>query len=434
MRKAFLKHIEENLTFIKDKKLLVACSGGLDSTVLCHLLKINGFNFALAHCNFSLRGNESDKDENFVTDLAETFETSVFTETFDTERYAEDQKISTQMAARLLRYKWFDEILSNFKYDYILTAHHADDSLETFIINLSRASGLKGLTGIPEKNGTVIRPLLAFSRVEILKYATENKIKWREDATNAQTKYLRNKIRHDVIPPLKKISDNFLENFKQSQSHLEKSANLVDDYIQLVFKNVVTETETGYSISISKLIKFPNFQELSYELLSPFGFSDFNAISNLLQAQSGKQILSKTHRLLKNRNEILITIISDNKTAKSYTIHSNQDKINDPIKMHFESVKIVEIVLKNTIYVDADKVTYPLVLRTWNEGDVFQPFGMKGKKKLSKFFKDEKLSLVVKEKQWILCSDKKIIWIVGLRADNRFKVTESTINILKITI
>lgn len=427
------QHISQNLKYLTGKKLLVACSGGLDSVVLTHAFKKLDFDIALAHCNFSLRGKESDEDENFVVHLADKLSIAVFAETFTTKTYAQEHKLSTQMAARELRYRWFEEIRCDFKFDFVLTAHHVDDDLETFLINLSRGTGLRGFTGIPEKNDTIIRPLLPFSREAILNYAKKNGLHWREDSSNATTDYLRNKLRLEVIPKYKEANESLLQSFQKTQRHLRSSAALIDDYMALVYNLVITEVVEGYRINLLKLTELPNTEALLYELLQSFGFTAWEDISDLVSAQSGKQILSSTHRLIKDRNAFLLTEIPSETKKNEIFISENETEITHPVHLKFNSTNKMGNSTVSEVYVDKDKITYPLQLRKWREGDVFQPFGMKGKKKLSKFFKDEKLSLVAKENCWVLCSDAKIIWIVGLRLDDRFKINPETKQILKIT-
>ena len=313
MLSQFKKHIDENFSFLKEKKLLIACSGGVDSVVLTHLIKNLNFEMALAHCNFSLRGKESDGDEMFVIGFANKLNIPVFAETFDTHKFTDDHKISTQMAARTLRYTWFDEVLNNFKFDYLLTAHHLDDDLETFFINISRGTGLSGLTGIPKQNERFIRPLLNFSRDQIESYAKTNKLQWREDSTNQKADYLRNKLRLDVIPQFKETNDTLLKNFQKTQHNLNAAQNLIEDYMALIYKLVVSETLEAYKINITKLIELPHIDALLYELLKNFGFTEWTDVSNLLNAQTGKKVFSKTHLLLKNRDELVLTkITSDN--------------------------------------------------------------------------------------------------------------------------
>lgn len=426
------EHIDANLNFLQGKKLLIACSGGLDSVVLTLLINELGYEIGLAHCNFSLRGAESDGDEAFVSDLANKMDSPYFSETFDTEKFASENKLSTQMAARELRYNWFEEIRKDFKYDFVLTAHHADDELETFLINLSRGTGLRGLTGIKERNNLVIRPLLPFTREEILTYAKKQQLYWREDSSNEKTDYLRNALRKEVIPKYKESAPALLQNLKRTQAHLLDSGLLLEDYLALIYKLVISETAEGYSIDILKLTELPNTNALLYELLHPFGFTAWKDISELLGTQSGKFILSGTHRLLKDRHTLLLTQLDSEEIIPEKQILKDVKEIHDPLHLTFTRVREIEDTGRNMIYVDSDKLNYPLTVRRWKEGDVFHPFGMQGKKKLSKFFKDEKLSLVAKEKIWVLTSDQQIVWVINHRLDDRYKVTSKTTDILKI--
>ncbi len=434
MLQQFQNHLFENFPFLKEKKILVACSGGLDSIVLAYVLHQSGFGITLAHCNFSLRGEESDGDEEFVVSLSKKWKVPVFTQTFDTIGYAKKNHLSTQMAARQLRYTWFLELSEILNIEYIATAHHLDDDLETFLINTTRGTGLKGLTGIPEINGKIVRPLLPFSREEIQHFANENGINWREDSTNASTKYLRNKIRIEVIPKLKEENEQVLQNFKNTRNHLKDSQSLIEDYIGLVYKIAIEEIADGYRINIEKLKSLPNTKALVYELLHPFNFKEWGDVYHLLDAQSGKQVVSETHILLKDREYLYLKsrVSSENEKRTIFLISEGTTSIEEPIHLTFERVKEISETDTNTIFVDAGKLQFPLVLRKWEDGDVFYPFGMQGKKKLSKFFKDEKLSLFSKEKIWLLCSDNQIVWIIGLRANNRFKFTPKTTQLVKI--
>ncbi len=428
----FQNHINQNLSFLQGKKLLLATSGGIDSMVLLELCYQMKLDIRVAHCNFQLRGAESDADEKFVKSSCEKLDVLVFVNHFDTKKFAEDQKLSIQVVARNLRYDWFNTLLINNDYDYILTAHHLDDSLETFLINFTRGSGLDGLTGIPEHNGNTIRPLLPFSRNEIEAFAKENSIQWREDSSNASDKYLRNKLRHDVIPVLKELNPNLLTSFENTISNLQQAQSMVDDASRIVYRKVVTDVDFQKRINLSELMQLPNYHAYLYQWLEPFGFSDWIAIHDLVTAQSGKQIHSQKHTLLKDRNELIIFQKPASATSEIFLIEKDQKEVKFPLKLSFCTVDDISVQTTNTIFVDEDALQFPLEIRKWQEGDWFYPFGMSGSKKLSKFFKDEKFSLIDKSQTWLLCSDSQIVWVIGKRQDDRFKISDKTTKILKI--
>lgn len=436
MMEAFQNHINERFSFLKSGKLLIAISGGIDSVVLTHLCHRLKLNISLVHCNFNLRGDESDADEDFVLQLAEDLDLEVFIESFDTEAYAEEHKLSIQMAARELRYHWFEELAEQLKFDYILTAHHADDNLETFLINLSRGTGLDGLTGIPEVNKNIARPLLAFSRKDIEAYAKQEKIKWRDDSSNSSNKYLRNKLRHDVIPVLKEMNSQLLQNFQTTLSNLNDTADIVKESLKAVLKRAIISSENNeITFKVSEFKKVNNPKAYLHEFLKPYGFTQWTDVVDLLDAQSGKQLFSSTHRLIKDREVIILAKLSSNEHPDIIALQTEVSKLETPFgNLSFEDVKEISYTHSNVIYVDKTILKYPISIRTWQEGDFFYPLGMKGKKKLSKFFKDEKLSLVEKENVWLLYSDSDVVWVIGRRADNRFKVTEKTQDILKIEL
>ncbi|WP_452598344.1 tRNA lysidine(34) synthetase TilS [Pontimicrobium sp. MEBiC01747] len=435
MIKTFKNHIENQLPFLKEKKLLIAISGGLDSIVLTHLCYKLGLNISLAHCNFNLRGKESDGDEAFVLELAEQLNLEIFTQSFDTSRYANNNKLSIQIAARELRYTWFKELSKQLQFDYILTAHHADDALETFLINLTRATGLDGLTGIPELNNTIVRPLLPYSRGTIEHFARTNHYTWREDSSNASTKYLRNKLRHDVIPILKEINPQLLNGFQSTLQHLQDAADIVENSVNDVLKKATvkeTKTTITYNISVFKALKNP--KAYIYHIFKAYGFTAYEDVYNLLEAQSGKQVFSKTHRLIKNRENLILTVIA-NEADNSILISKENKVIKTPLgTIIFKEVNEVSKTQKNELFVDADTLQFPLEIRRWKDGELFYPMGMQGKKKLSKFFKDEKFSLLDKEKCLLLYSNNEVVWIINYRGDNRYKITEKTKRIFKITL
>jgi tRNA(Ile)-lysidine synthase len=429
------KHLSENFPFLKDSKLLIAVSGGIDSVVLVHLLQQLNYDIAIAHCNFGLRGEESDDDEQFIRNYASENSIKIFVTHFDTKSFAADNKLSIQVAARQLRYIWFDQLLEENKLDYLLTAHHLDDAIETFLINLTRGTGLEGLTGIPQQTGRIVRPLLPFSRKDIEAYAEENNITWREDSSNASDKYLRNKLRHDIVPELKSLNPSFSDSFKQTLNNIQQSASLAHDAAIVMYQQVVSEKEGQKHIDIEQLKRLPNYKAYLYQWLNPFGFTSWDDIYSLIDAQSGKQVLAPAYRLLKNRGVLILEPlkISDRQV---YEINEGVILVNEPLAIKLETTDIISSdSTKKVIFVNNNLIKFPLFVRKWREGDFFYPLGMKGqKKKLSKFFKDEKLSLSQKEETWLLCSDNEIIWVIGRRADDRFKIRNTTDTILKIEV
>lgn len=430
-------HINEQFSFLKEKKLLIAISGGVDSVVLTHLLHKLQFNISLAHCNFQLRGEESDLDEVFVKKLGESLNIQTFTTNFNTNEYATKNKLSTQLAARELRYNWFDKLNQENTFDYTLTAHHADDNLETFIINLSRGTGLEGLTGIPSVNKNVVRPLLIFSREEILNFAKQNNIEWREDKSNAETKYVRNKIRHQITPVLKELNPSFLDNFNKTIGYLKESQQIVTDKIEEITNEIVSKEGDLLKINIEKLLKLSDPKAYLYQLLKPYKFTEWNDVYNLVYAQSGKHILTKFYTLLKDRDFLLLLRTNEKSFFEDeyFIIREENKEITAPIKLLLKRVQKKTNADNKSIYVDNELLNFPLKLRRWKSGDFFYPKGMLGRKKVSKYFKDEKISIVNKNKIWLLCSSKnEIIWIVGKRQDRRFLPTENTTKLLKISI
>ena len=428
-------HIRENFPFLENKKLLLATSGGLDSMVMVELFRQLPYEIALAHCNFQLRGVESFEDQKFVENYAEQYAISLFATQFDTTAFAKDYKLSTQVAARDLRYNWFYELIEEEQFDYVLTAHHADDNIETFLINLGRGTGLDGLVGIPSQNDKIIRPLLLFSRIEIADYAAETKLQWREDSSNASNKYLRNKIRHDVVPLLKELNANFATTFQNTQKYLQEAQAMVEDAAIIVYQQVAEQKDDTIHFDLVQLRRLPNYKSYLYHWLKEFGFTAWNDIYDLVESQSGKQVLSADFRLIKDRDSLLLVPMLESSSGEEFYIEKGVQDVKIPLKLSISKVTDRMTSSNTTIFVDESKLVFPLVLKKWREGDFFQPFGMNGKtKKLSKLFKDEKLSVVDKENIWILWSADTIVWVVGLRQDERFKIENNTEHILKLEI
>jgi len=432
-----LSHIiVTNFPFLRGKKLLIAISGGIDSVVLTQLFATLKFDISLAHCNFNLRETESDLDEEFVKKLAKKLDIICFSTSFETKKIAQEKKQSTQVAARDLRYHWFQEISKAHHFDYILTAHHADDNLETFLINLTRGSGLDGFTGIPEINDNIVRPLLKFSREEILFFAKENKILWREDQSNAATQYLRNKIRHKILPVLKEINPSMLTTFSKTLENLQESAQIITDRIEETSQHVVLKENGVSKFKVAKILELSNPKAYLFQLLKAYNFTEFKDVYNLLHAQSGKHVLSHTHVLLKDRNFLILSERDfSSATDVKFQILANTHEIKNPIHLTLEEVTEQSIPNKKSMYVSKESLTFPLIVRKWENGDYFCPAGMQGKKKLSKYFKDEKLSLLEKQDQWLLCdANNTIIWVLGLRKDARYISIAPASKQLKITI
>jgi tRNA(Ile)-lysidine synthase len=428
-------HLSGSFSFLLNKKLLLAVSGGVDSMVLADLFRLLPFEIAIAHCNFNLRDKESAGDQHFIENYAVKNKIPIFVAQFDTLTFATDYKLSIQVAARQLRYNWFYELLENENFDYVLTAHHADDNLETFLINLSRGTGLEGLTGIPPQNDKIIRPLLVFSRGEIENYAEANHIQWREDSSNASDKYLRNKLRHQVVPVFKELNPSLLDSFQNTVQYLGQAQSLVDDASRIIYRKVVTEEDNQKRINMVELLQLPNYRAYLQQWLKPFGFSAWDDIYDLANSQSGKQVFSENFRVLKDRDCLILCPKNIENEYEEYLIQEGQKVVNFPLKLSFCKVTGISGISNTTIFVDAGKLQFPLVLRKWKTGDVFQPLGMGGRsKKVSKLFKDEKLSLIEKEKTWLLCSAEKIVWIIRIRQDERFKVEKENHNILKIAL
>ena len=424
----FKNHITTTFPFLRQSKLLVACSGGVDSMVLAFLLKAMGFSFALAHCNYKLRGEASEGDEELVKKWAEDYGIPFYSKDCD----LRESKGSIQLEARNLRYQWFEELVRLEGFDFVLTAHHANDTIETFFINLSRGTGLQGLTGIPEENKNILRPLLPFFKNDIVAFAKQEGIPWREDQTNLESKYVRNKIRNEIIPKLEGLHPNFLVNFQKTQEFLSSAQFIVDNHITQLKEKLFRPVGDSFCISVNALKQLPHLDTYLYFLFHEYGFTQWKDLTDLLDTLSGKEIRSATHRIVRNRKDLILAPVTQI-IDKEFEINDLESFLQYPIQIKIESVDVMEPNKDNMICVDKEKLNYPLKLRKWKNGDYFYPLGMNGKKKLSKFFKDLKFSLIQKEEQWLLCSNEDIIWVLGQRMDKRFKVKPETKRIIKFT-
>lgn len=435
MLERFKNHISEHFNFLRESVVIVACSGGVDSIVLLHLLKQVKISVVVAHCNFGLRGVESDEDEIFVKSLAKKYNVPHYSIQFNTQEYSAAQKMNTQLAARELRYSWFNDLCTSNGYQYVATGHHADDALETLLINLSRGTGIAGLSGIPAVNKNIVRPLLPFSQQEIIDFAKQEKLEWREDSSNEKDTYLRNKIRHHISPLLKETHPTFLQNVLKTQAFLKEDAAIIQHHIVQLEKKLFQKSDTNADITIS----IPALKELQqqktnlYYLFSPYGFHHTVMLQQLLNGSTGKELVSKTHRLIKNRNQLILQVV-EQKDKNVVVLHNHTKVISEPLALSIKEVTQYKFANDNkTIFVDKDLLQFPLRLRKWERGDYFFPLGMQGKKKVAKYFKDEKYSLPEKELQWLLVDKTNtIIWIIGKRQDARFKVTDKTAATLKI--
>lgn len=438
MLSRFQSNIHNNALFSKAGRLLLAFSGGVDSVVAASLLKAGGYQFDIAHCNFKLRGEEAEEDERFCRQFAQTTGVSCHVAHFDTQAFAKEHKLSIQLAARQLRYDWLKTLREAEGYTYILTAHHADDSIETFFVNLLRGSGARGLQGISSRQGHIIRPLLFAFKEEIVNYANAQGLAYRSDSSNAQLKYKRNAIRHQVIPKLRELNPAFGDSMLNNMEHLRESAEIAQELAELKRAGICTMSGSTFRIDWRKL-KEERFQStLLFNWLQPYGFN----ASQLQQVQQcinqisaiGKLFYSASHQLLIDRQMLIVSPVNaDAETHSAYTIASAEDVAHLPIRLRIELSNDLSIITSSHIAcLDADLVHFPLTLRRWREGDKFRPLGMTGFKKMSDYMVDEKISRTDKQTTWLLESNNEVLWLVNHRIDDRFKLSSSTKKMMKI--
>jgi tRNA(Ile)-lysidine synthase len=435
----FKKYIQQQNLFQQKDQLLLAVSGGIDSVVLCELCKQGGLNFIIAHCNFNLRGEESERDERFVKSLGEKYGVEVLVKRFDTNDYADENGLSIQEAARKLRYDWFAQLLKEKGFAYTLLAHHADDNMETLLMNFFRGTGLQGLTAIPEvdKKNHLLRPLLHVRRKEIEAFAKENNLQWVEDSSNSSTKYTRNFFRHEIIPAIKKVYPQVEENLLNNIDRFKKINVLYQSSVEKLKQEVCEQHLNEVRIPIRKLMKYET-TSLLYEIIKDYGFGEkqVDEVMKLMEAESGKFIENGQYQIIRHRNWLIVA--PKLYTAETIAIEKDSDTIQfsgGQLQMCIQSIEKFSLDKSAMVaQLDVKHIEFPLLLRKWEQGDYFYPLGMHKKKKLSRFFIDQKLSKNQKENIWIIESNKKIIWIVGLRIDDRFKITPSTKEVLQLTI
>ncbi|HTI90701.1 MAG TPA: tRNA lysidine(34) synthetase TilS [Puia sp.] len=453
----FNEFIKKENLFTHQDRLLVAVSGGLDSVVLCEMLHRAGFDFVIAHCNFRLRGEESDRDEQFVIQLAERYGKKVFVKAWDTSVYAAEQKLSIQVAARQLRYDWFREIIEEWGAGVVLTAHHLDDNIETLLMNFFKGTGISGLRGMLPRQGIVVRPLLFTGRAALQQLALDAGLLWVEDSSNESDKYTRNYFRHRIIPGIEEVFPNALQNLAENTGRFREIEMIYRRAVDQQLKKLLEHRGNEVFIPVLKLKLSAPLSTLVYEMITPFGFSaqQTGAVIALLDSGSGKYVVSATHRILRNRDWLIISPLQTMQAA-NILIEAGDTRVlyeqgqlvlqrlsaadlpaevvgSSPVRSGAESKRGSSSGSGNTVaWLDAADIRFPLLLRKWRAGDYFYPLGMRKKKKLARFFIDSKLSIGDKEKVWVLEMNKKIVWVVGLRIDDRFRISERTEQVLKI--
>ena len=432
-------------TYIQNQQLLnptdrviVGVSGGTDSVALLHILVTLGYDCIIAHCNFHLRMEESDRDEEFVRELSKYMKIPYYHIDFKTTKYANEHGISIEMAARDLRYAWFNDLLQTLDAQAIAVAHHADDSIETMLMNLIRGTGLRGLTGIQPRNKKVIRPLLCCTRLELETYLIRHDLEHVEDSTNATIDYQRNKFRNEVLPLLEEINPSVRQTLYESLKRFEGNLAIYQQAINKIEERIVEIEADLVKMDINIIKQQMHIPTVMYEILHPFGFSPalIEQITLNLDSESGKIFYSDTYRLLKDRKYLIISQ-KEKILIDEYYLTLPDAEIEQPFHLRMNSmIKTTDFMVSkipDCIHVDASKLIFPLQLRRWREGDTFYPFGMKQRKKVSDFFIDNKLTLIEKEQSWLLVSGKEIVWIVGRRMDNRFRVTADTKEIIEFS-
>lgn len=434
----FKQYIEQEAIIAPNQKVLLAFSGGIDSVVLATLLREAGYTFALAHCNFSLRGSESDGDEDFARSFAHQLKVPFFTIRFDTPHYAKQNKISTQVAARELRYNWFYELMEKESYDLLATAHHQTDQVETMLFNINRGTGLAGMQGMKPKEGRLIRPLLIATRTDIEQFAKAKKIKWREDSSNSLNKYSRNKLRHVVLPVLKGLNPRYEESFANLSKLVGEYRLLLADTIAAKTQEITKREGDALKIDKNALLGLPYLHLYLYEWLKPFGFNN-DVVAQMVQGlggQSGAVFYGETGEALIDRDTIVVRPKTDGTATQVFSVENEAEGFSFAGKnyaIQFVPYEGYELKQDPKIaQLDADKLEFPLQVRAWQQGDYFYPLGMRKKKKVSDFFVNQKVPLFDKTQYPLLFSNTHLVCIAGLRVDDRFKITSTTKTVMVV--
>jgi tRNA(Ile)-lysidine synthase len=434
MQQKVKQFVAEHDLIVKHQTTVLAVSGGIDSVVMAHVFQQLMFPFEIAHCNFSLRGAASDSDEQFVRSLAQGFGVMLHVRKFDTEKFAKTHRLSVQMAARELRYDWFDE-LTRRKNTRIATAHHQGDVIETVIFNLTKGTGIAGLHGIRPLAGNLIRPLLLLTKEDIRDYAGQNSIEWREDASNKSVKYSRNLIRHEVIPILKGINPSLEKSFMKSVQRIKDSEDFLLHQINQLKDELVSEQNGNLLIERQRIAKLPGYVTVLHELIKEFGFNYDQARAMMaVHEQPGALFYSTNYVLNVDRDYFIISPVSINSVNVLVHQHTDSVKLMGG-RLEIEEIEASSLTMESSsdiAYLDKDKLVFPLKVRTWQEGDSFYPLGLGGKKKLSDFMIDSKIALNLKRSVLVLVSGNEIVWVVGHRTDERYKIVRNTKHVYKV--
>ncbi|MGE0771663.1 MAG: tRNA lysidine(34) synthetase TilS [Cyclobacteriaceae bacterium] len=432
----FVEFIEHHQLCQREDKVLLGVSGGVDSMAMLHLFHEHGFNVGVAHCNFCLRGKDSDEDERLVKKYCADRSVPFFSKRFETKYHAREKGISIQMAARQLRYNWFEELLKSERYNCLATAHHLNDNVETVLLNLVRGTGLAGLAGIPLKTERVFRPLLQYSKKEILEYAKSNQIPWRADASNESDDYQRNLLRNQVIPILRQLNPNLEETFVRNMERLAGAKETLDVYVRELRKKYLSHKGAHLRISKKVFSDVPAPAFVLWQFTKEFGFSyeQMNVICAAIQRQPGAQFLSSSHRLVVDREHLMVESLGQSWTEVTIASDHLIARLG-PWQLQFQLAEPGHISHdKNEATLDRGRIEFPLTWRKWRPGDAFVPLGMQQKKKLSDFLIDSKVSVPEKDQATVLESGGEIVWVVGHRIDDRFKVTDQTTEVIQFSL